>query len=324
MATTNYYSVEGGLLGQKGVGSRLDVGLDALGSVVSTIDNSGQIDNMYRYKPFGDQLVKTGSGVDPSFKWNGSTGYFHQSVGPYYVRARHYDASTSAWTTVDRYWPEEPAYVYCGSNPTTLVDSDGLRPSVDSNSCSGCTRLGAPVQQKYDRIINLFCDKLGRTGSKERACIKACAVAHGDVVFSCLEKHFCGSSIVISCSAAGLCDNVAKRPPRCPPGCREPRAPRFPAGCMVTQCNTTSRKLGWMQICCHANNDFLFYICGCPCIVPHRQPGLNCENIHTLFHELAHFCGTKGSDCNGDTDDPVMQRKNNLFGWCISKCLGFP
>src|SRR5579863_4200382 len=104
MPVTNYYTVNGALIGEKTVGgSRTDYLTDALGSVTATVNQSGQVVNTYRYKPYGAQLAKTGVGADPAFQWAGESGYRQTSkkYSDVYVRARHYDSRGGRWTTKD-------------------------------------------------------------------------------------------------------------------------------------------------------------------------------------------------------------------------------
>ena len=76
MAVTNYYTVNGQIIGEKvGAGARTDYLTDALGNVTATMNQSAQILNTYRYKPYGGLLAKTGVGADPSFLWVGNEGY---------------------------------------------------------------------------------------------------------------------------------------------------------------------------------------------------------------------------------------------------------
>jgi len=75
MAVTNYFTMGGQVFGEKvAVGSRIDYLPDALGSVVTTVDQTATPQNTYRYKPYGSQLAKTGSGPAPKFLWNGLPG----------------------------------------------------------------------------------------------------------------------------------------------------------------------------------------------------------------------------------------------------------
>ena len=104
MPVTNYYTVDGEILGEQTTGSsRIDYLTDALGNVTATVNASGQVVNTYKYKPYGALLQKTGSGSDPSFQWVGSQGYRQtgKKYSDVYVRARHYDSLNGRWTTKD-------------------------------------------------------------------------------------------------------------------------------------------------------------------------------------------------------------------------------
>jgi YD repeat-containing protein len=105
LPTTNYYTVNGQIIGEKTTGgSRIDYMRDALGNVTGTLDQNAQVINRYRYKPYGELLAKTGTGPDPKFRWVGSWGYRHTSkrFSDVYVRARHYSSQLAQWTTVDQ------------------------------------------------------------------------------------------------------------------------------------------------------------------------------------------------------------------------------
>src|SRR5579862_670628 len=129
MAVTNYYTANGRILGEKvGTGSRTDHLTDALGSVTATLSQTPAVVNTYRYKPYGGQLAKTGTGTDPAFTWVGDQGY-RQASNKYadvYVRARHYGTVQATWTTVDPLWPDELPYAYVGGSPSNRVDPTGL------------------------------------------------------------------------------------------------------------------------------------------------------------------------------------------------------
>lgn len=54
---TNYFTIPGGILAQSIVGgARRTFGRDALGSVVSTFDSNGLIENTYSYLPYGKAM----------------------------------------------------------------------------------------------------------------------------------------------------------------------------------------------------------------------------------------------------------------------------
>jgi hypothetical protein len=65
MPVTNYHTVQGRILGESTSGVRTDYLTDALGSVTATVNSAQAVVNTYRYKPYGEQLAKTGSGTDP-------------------------------------------------------------------------------------------------------------------------------------------------------------------------------------------------------------------------------------------------------------------
>ena len=75
MAVTNYYSINGQIIGEATNGVRTDYLMDALGSVTGTVNSACQVVNTYRYKPYGALLSKTGTGADPAFGWVGTQGY---------------------------------------------------------------------------------------------------------------------------------------------------------------------------------------------------------------------------------------------------------
>lgn len=121
-----YHTVNGMLIGETSNGVRRGYLSDALGSVVATVDDTGSIENTYRYKPYGDLLAKTGTASDPRFLWIGALGYrYKTSLGNVYVRARHYVTYNGNWSSVDKFWPAQPAYNYARSNPVTHIDPSG-------------------------------------------------------------------------------------------------------------------------------------------------------------------------------------------------------
>ena len=155
MPVTNYYTVNGQIIGEKTTGgSRVDYLTDALGSVTATVDQNAAVVNTYRYKPYGAQLAKTGVGADPSLRWVGAHGYRQtgKEFAGSYVRARTYSRQTGTWSTkvpgqggenFNDYssakqsgtWrtkvpgqAREHPYVYSSANPTSMVDPSGLRP----------------------------------------------------------------------------------------------------------------------------------------------------------------------------------------------------
>jgi len=128
MGVTNNFSANGRLLGESGPNGSVDYLTDALGSVVTTVNQTGTVLNTYRYKPYGAHLSRTGTAPDPRFLWVGSRGYRQTGLthSGSYVRARHLGTADGRWSVVDPRWPTEPAYTYAGGNPSSITDPSGL------------------------------------------------------------------------------------------------------------------------------------------------------------------------------------------------------
>ena len=130
MPVTNYYSVEGEIIGEATGGVRTDYLTDALGSVTGTVDQTASVVNTYRYKPYGTTLAKTGTGADPIFGWVGSQGYAQtgKKYAEQYIRARHYSSTSGRWTSKDPLGQDggDPNYYrYVGNDPVGMFDRDG-------------------------------------------------------------------------------------------------------------------------------------------------------------------------------------------------------
>src|SRR5689334_22265100 len=138
MPVTNYYTVNGEIIGEKTAGgTRTDYLTDALGSVIGTANQSAQVVNTYRYKPYGAQLAKTGAGADPAFRWVGNQGYRQtgKKWSDVYVRARHYGSTTGRWTSIDPLWPNQPQYDYAAAGPNVRTDMTGM---LRAKACCCC------------------------------------------------------------------------------------------------------------------------------------------------------------------------------------------
>ena len=133
MGVTRYCSMNGRLRGETTSGTRTDYLTDALGSITATVNSSAVVVNTYRYKPYGQQLAKTGAGADPRYRWTGDTGsrVTNLNRAEQYNVFRHYGSKQAQWTTVDPLWPEEMAYGYVGSSPILFGDPTGMLKQTD-------------------------------------------------------------------------------------------------------------------------------------------------------------------------------------------------
>ncbi|MEM9658948.1 MAG: RHS repeat-associated core domain-containing protein [Planctomycetota bacterium] len=138
----------GNLLSQRrGSTSRFAL-TDALGSVTGLISAAQSLSDSYLYKAYGETPASSGSTVNP-FRWVGEKGYYFDSgLSNYYVRARHYDAATARWMSVDRlqsWFAANAPYGYSLADPSTFRDPSGNRPDMSdtficrqlSNRCIG-------------------------------------------------------------------------------------------------------------------------------------------------------------------------------------------
>jgi|GEM_PF-4538843 len=148
MPVTNYFAVNGKIIGESTNGVRTDYLTDALGSITATVDNHGNVLNTYRYKPYGGLLSKTGTAPDPRFMWTGNTGSRTTKApgAEQYNRARHYGTTQAQWTTRDPMWPNERSYGYCFGDPITATDPFGLA-CIDSSCCCCAWAIGLQNQK---------------------------------------------------------------------------------------------------------------------------------------------------------------------------------
>lgn len=130
MPIRNYYTFNGGVVAEytPTVTGYRTYGKDALGSVIATYDNTGSLQNTYRYSPYGSTINSSTPAASPYFTWVGTRGYrvTNRPYADFYVRARHYSNALARWTTVDPLWPEQPAYVYAEGSPGSRSDPSGL------------------------------------------------------------------------------------------------------------------------------------------------------------------------------------------------------
>ncbi len=262
MPTTNYYTVDSEIIGQRTIGSpRMDYLTDALGSVTATVNQSAVVDNTYRYKPYGKTLAKTGVGQDASFGWVGTQGYkpTAKKFSDFYVRGRHYSEITGAMTWIDSKISGLSAYQYALNNPQLIIDPSGwdictAKPPVNSPSTDCIDKL---KQQK-----NTVCTALSTIALMASAikCIKQYwkpskpdPTNTPELRVNCLKKWCSGSAgikILTNCTGS-ICGST--------------KAGQGGTSCTVGICEKTT---------CKAGN---------PC-------NARLEQCTTLMHEALHCC----------------------------------
>ena len=92
------------------------------------VDQSGNVEEVNHYYPFGGLLSSSVSNAVQPYKYNGKELDRKSGLDWYDYGARHYDAAIGRFTTVDpmidKYYPLTP-YDYCGGNPICHRDEEG-------------------------------------------------------------------------------------------------------------------------------------------------------------------------------------------------------
>ncbi len=100
---------------------------DQLGNTIALYDDSGTKTDSYTYWPYGEVRTRTGTTVNP-FQFCGAWGYYKDSSGRTYVRARTLRTDLTRWISTDPLWPAEAAYHYCDASPIACQDQSGCVP----------------------------------------------------------------------------------------------------------------------------------------------------------------------------------------------------
>ncbi len=307
MPVTNYYTIDGQMIGYKDAGGRKDFLTDALGSVTAEVDQTGATKTFDgRYTPYGGDL--SSSGTRGRYGWIGTWGYRETrlAVSSHYVRARHYNWKSGKWITSDPLWPSESGYVYVQNSPIIRKDPSGLS---GLPGCQGNDIISRWVQIGYKK----FCERMKSADLGFLGCLVKCnSKRKPPVSISCLSQ-FCDpiSSNNISC---GPCELDVEA--RCPADCFC-RTYKRPSRCGSTDCESAMPRR--IRIC--TNNTSSSIESQCSCLTNWGR--ISCDTPplgsppQTLFHEMAHACT---SDCAKD-EDPVMQAKNKEWGACVEACL---
>jgi RHS repeat-associated protein len=223
-----YRTVNGRILGHK-AGVASEYLLDPLGSVIGTSNSAGVVSNRTTYWPFGE--VRTGgvSSVTP-FGFCGGWGYYTDSSGSLYVRARYYRPSLTRWQTVDPLWPDESAFAYVDSFPTYAADPTGqiIVIVVIGIAIGGVISIAADGGSAGDVAKDLACcasQAKVAVGAAQSWCQKHFNQGHKDgtlcnayqhCMWACLTAQRCGFEAAKKCT-----DAHEENPPlgltKCPP-----------------------------------------------------------------------------------------------------------
>ena len=119
---------------------------DALGSTLALTNTSGSVVQTYRYEPYGQVTLGTGSpSLTNPYQY---TGRENDGTGLYYYRARYYSPSQRRFISEDPIGLSGGAniYAYVGGNPISSVDPMGLAVTIEiggrTNSSTGNSLAG--------------------------------------------------------------------------------------------------------------------------------------------------------------------------------------
>ena len=104
--------------------------LDHLNSTKAVTDESGELEVIYEYRAFGEQLKRldaAGAETEDSAKYSYG-GKELDDTALYYFNARYYDAAIGRFVNVDPIQDGSNWYVYVSNNPLGFVDPTGLWP----------------------------------------------------------------------------------------------------------------------------------------------------------------------------------------------------
>lgn len=204
MGKTSYYSMDGMIFAESTNGVMRNYGTDALGSVVETIVNVA-VENTYQYKPYGGLLAKTGTAPDPSFLWNGGSGYRATRLpnSDSYVRRHHFSSISAQWTTTDLSWPIEPPFAYAGSSPTTRTDPWGPLSVQQAPPYPYCTPRYEVTVGQYQGYPNVYWNS-----AKSQWMLQLYLPIHYSCICACPSgSHFCkGFPIIKQMKNKRVCD----------------------------------------------------------------------------------------------------------------------
>ena len=270
--------------------------ISALGSVTATVNQSAQVVNSYRYKPFGALLAKTGTGPDPAFGWVGTKGYrpSRQNFSDFYVRARHYDSATGRWPNVD---PIGFAvgyvshYVYVTNSTVNLIDPTGLLPLVGKN-------CPPDLAKKIKDMISQICGKLPTYGDPHNQ-------YGGKGMLACMQSWCSNPTAVVDC--------YSKPGAGCSAGCGLSFGGPDTPGYKGPGWNPQGKGFPGIYIC----SDYL--------------RSANCKNVglcDSMLHELSGNCGSshKGNDGSSGSIGPLpivtdpCEKRSRI----VCKDLGLP
>jgi RHS repeat-associated protein len=154
MGTVRYTTIDGEIVAERRNGVRKTYVPDSLGSTLALTDAGQTVASTFRYWPYGEERVVTGS-PQTELRFGGVLGYRRSSTRQY-VRARSYQPRLGRWLSIDPISSEE-AYAYVGGNPITYSDYSGLSSGIIDRDPAPI--INRPCYGEEARACASFCPK---------------------------------------------------------------------------------------------------------------------------------------------------------------------
>lgn len=202
MGVVRYTVINGEVVAEKRDGIRRQYVPNPHGSTVVLLDNTQVKTDTFTYWPYGEEIRHTGTTQTP-FRYMGAMGYYKDSPGRLYVRARSFRTNVGKWLTSDPisfYGGSLNLYEYLHGNPPTYADPSGLFALGYGavtllgliglwllKSCRSCIFTAKQLAEEYatplghaaeDGISNALLHCVGSCEARER-CSTPCAALAG-------------------------------------------------------------------------------------------------------------------------------------------------
>src|SRR5579872_5040678 len=154
---------------------------DPLMNTAALAGPDGAQTDAWEYWPYGEVQGHTGGSLT-ALAFHGIVGYFADSLGASYVRARHLRTDLTLWRTVDPFWPNQGAFVYVRRQAVLKKDASGMGgpggagAGAGAGVVVGCSRPRGGPKPPAD----VFCD-----GHCCDACLALCATPAFEVCWEC-------------------------------------------------------------------------------------------------------------------------------------------
>jgi RHS repeat-associated protein len=196
MPTVRYTVVDGEVLSELRGGVKRDYVPDPLGSTVALLDATQAKTDTFQYWPYGESAGRTGTTATP-FQYVGTMGYYTDSSGRNYVRARYLDKAKGRWVTEDYMMDGKNWCIYAYNNPSSNTDPTGYLTIIGCGDKMGTIKDAMRmVCSRKDKYNSCICPSDDDSNDNAGAC--------GQMANPNCFNDFCGSeNLTIYCENCG-------------------------------------------------------------------------------------------------------------------------